>query len=319
LKKLKEIILIDISPKFNTLRYARAQGVFHASAETIKRIVDRQVPKGDVLQVARAAGINAAKNTANWITFCHSMPIDWIEIRYDLQKDHITFLAEVKAVWKTGVEMEAMTAVSAALLNAYDMCKPLDENIFFSDVKLVKKSGGKSSFKDEFARPLKTAVLVISDSTYAGKREDKSGSVIREFLKNKGVDTQLYEILPDDAHIISEKLVDLADKQQFDLVFTSGGTGFGPRDITPETVLDILDKTAPGIAEAIRKHGKERTPYAMLSREVAGLRGNTLIISLPGSSRGALESMQALFPGLLHAFPMLWGGGHDNEKKWTKK
>jgi molybdenum cofactor biosynthesis protein MoaC len=311
--------LIDISSKFSTLRYARAQGVLKASNETIKRIADRKVPKGDVLEVARAAGIQAAKNTPNWITFCHSMPIDWIEISYDIQKDHITFVAEVKAIWKTGVEMEAMTAVSAALLNAYDMCKPLDENISFTDVKLVKKSGGKSSFKDEFSQPLKVAVLVISDSTYAGKREDKSGKVIQEYLKSRNIKTTSYEILPDNAGLISAKLKELADKKVFDLIFTTGGTGFGPKDITPEATQEILNKTAPGIVETIRKHGKERTPYAMLSRELAGIRGSTLIINLPGSSKGAEESMQALFPGLLHAFPMMWGGGHDNNKKWTKK
>ena len=311
--------MIDISPKFSTLRYAKAQGVLNAAPETIKKIVDRKVPKGDVLEVARAAGINAAKNTANWITFCHSMPIDWIEVGYDIRKDHIIFTAEVRAVWKTGVEMEAMTAVSAALLNAYDMCKPLDENISFTDLKLVEKTGGKSSFKDEFARPLKVAILVISDSTFAGKREDKSGKTIREFLDGRRIKTALYEILPDDSKGITEKIIDLADNQDFDLIFTTGGTGFGPKDVTPETILEILDKTAPGIVEAIRKHGKERTPYAMLSREVAGIRGKTLIVTLPGSSKGALESMQALFPGLLHAFPMMWGGGHDDNKQWTKK
>ena len=138
--------MIDISPKFSTLRYAKAEGILNATSETIKKIVGKQVPKGEVLQVARAAGINAAKNTAGWITFCHSMPIDWVEISYDIKDDYIKIIAEVKAVWKTGVEMEAMTAVSAALLNAYDMCKPLDENISFTDVKLVKKTGGKSDF-----------------------------------------------------------------------------------------------------------------------------------------------------------------------------
>jgi cyclic pyranopterin monophosphate synthase len=311
--------LIDISSKFNTLRYAKAEGTLNAAEETIQKIIEKQVPKGDVLQVARAAGINAAKNTPQWITFCHSMPIDWIEISYDIKKDRIKISAEVKAVWKTGVEMEAMTAVSAALLNAYDMCKPLDENISFSDVKLVNKSGGKSAFKDEFSQPLKVAVIVISDSTYAGKREDKSGKTICEFLEKLNIAADVYQIVPDDASHISGKIVDLADKQGFDLIFTTGGTGFGPKDITPETILEILDKTAPGIVEAIRKHGKERTPYAMLSREVAGIRGKTLIITLPGSSKGAQESMQALFPGLLHAFPMMWGGGHDENKKWTKK
>lgn len=311
--------MIDISHKFSTLRYAKAQGILHASPRVVDLIKQGKVPKGDVLQVARAAGINAAKNAASWITFCHTMPIDWVEISYEIGTDQIQIFAEVKAVWKTGVEMEAMTAVSAALLNAYDMCKPLDEEISFSDVKLVKKTGGKSNYKDSFAQPLKIAVLVISDSTYAKSRKDNSGKIIQEFLVSKNAKSSYYKVLPDDPQMIKEELIDLADKQDFDLVITTGGTGFGPKDGTPEATLEVIERQAPGIVEAIRKHGKERTPYAMLSREVAGIRGTTLIINLPGSSKGALEGMQALFPGLLHAFPMMWGGGHDGDKNWVKK
>lgn len=317
--KVKGEEMIDVSPKFSTLRYAKAQGILKARPEIIKRVAEKTVPKGDVFQVARAAGINAAKNTASWITFCHTLPLDWVEIEFDIRDDHIIISAEVKAVWKTGVEMEAMTAVSAALLNAYDMLKPLDEDISFSDVKLVKKTGGKSDFKDEFAVPLKVAVLVLSDSTYEGKRDDKSGKIIRDYLKGLSLETSFYEILPDDLQKIQTRLIELADKEDCDLIFTTGGTGFGPKDLTPEATLKVIEKAAPGIVEAIRKHGKERTPYAMLAREVAGIRGTTLIINLPGSSKGAEESLQALFPGLLHAFPMLWGGGHDGNKKWNKR
>lgn len=311
--------MIDVSPKFNTLRYAKAEGILNASPETIKMVAEKKVPKGDVFQVARAAGINAAKRAAEWIVFCHTLPIDWVGVSFEIEKNQIRVTAEVKAIWKTGVEMEAMAAVSAALLNAYDMLKPLDENISFTDVKLVKKTGGKSSFKDEFAQPLKTAVLVISDSTFAGKREDRSGLVIKELLKNKPVDVNVYEILPDDREKIEQRLKSLADNENFDLIFTTGGTGFGPKDITPEATQAVIEKPAPGIVETIRRHGKERTPYAMLSREIAGIRGTTVIINLPGSSKGAQESVEALFPGLLHAFPMLWGGGHDGEKRWVKE
>ena len=311
--------MIDVSPKFNTLRYAKAQGILKASPEIIKRVADKTVPKGDVFQVARAAGINAAKNAASWITFCHTLPLDWVEIEFDIQRDQIIISGEVKAVWKTGVEMEAMTAVSAALLNAYDMLKPLAEDICFSDVKLVKKTGGKSNFKDEFATPLKVAVLVLSDSTFSGDREDKSGKIIQAYLKEKSLETKFYEILPDNEQKIKVRLLELADNEKCDLIFTTGGTGFGPKDLTPEATLQVIEKEAPGIVEAIRKHGKERTPYAMLAREVAGIRGTTVIINLPGSSKGAEESLQAFFPGLLHAFPMLWGGGHDDNKKWVKR
>ncbi|WP_456442307.1 bifunctional molybdenum cofactor biosynthesis protein MoaC/MoaB [Caldithrix abyssi] len=305
--------MIDVSPKFVTLRYAKASGVLFAQKETIQRVKNKTVPKGDVLQVARAAGILAAKKTADWIVFCHPIPIDWIEIHFELFEDRIQVFSEVKSVWKTGVEMEAITAVQGALMNMYDMLKPLDQQMYMTDIKLEGKRGGKSDFTDEFEGTIKAAVLVISDSTFAGKREDRSGKIISEFLKQQKIDVGVYEILPDDVSKIRERVKNLVDEEGIDLIFTTGGTGFGPKDFTPEAIKPLLEKEAPGIVEAIRRHGKERTPFAMLSREIAGLRKQSLIITLPGSSRGAEESLQAIFPGLLHAFPMIWGGKHDKQ------
>ncbi|APF18758.1 bifunctional molybdenum cofactor biosynthesis protein MoaC/MoaB [Caldithrix abyssi] len=305
--------MIDVSPKFVTLRYAKASGVLFAQKETIQRVKNKTVPKGDVLQVARAAGILAAKKTADWIVFCHPIPIDWIEIHFELFEDRIQVFSEVKSVWKTGVEMEAITAVQGALMNMYDMLKPLDQQMYMTDIKLEGKRGGKSDFTDEFKGTIKAAVLVISDSTFAGQREDRSGKIISDFLKQQKIDVSVYEILPDDVSKIRERVKNLVDEEGIDLIFTTGGTGFGPKDFTPEAIKPLLEKEAPGIVEAIRRHGKERTPFAMLSREIAGLRKQSLIITLPGSSRGAEESLQAIFPGLLHAFPMIWGGKHDKQ------
>jgi len=304
--------MIDVSMKFNTLRTAQAQGVLNASPETIEKIRKNTVPKGNVLEVARAAGIMTAKSTSDIIVFCHPIPIDHIDITFDLGLDTLTITASTKTIWKTGIEVEAITAVTGALLNAYDMLKPLDENMSLSDIKVIRKKGGKSEFKDEFKTPLKAAVLVISDSTFAGKRKDKSGKIIQAFLSKQRIEIPIYEILPDKQDIISDRIRDLADNGGLNMIFTTGGTGFGPKDLTPESTVELLDKQAPGITEAIRRHGKDRTPYAMLSRELAGLRGETLIINLPGSSNGARESLEALFPGLLHIFPMMWGGGHKD-------
>lgn len=302
--------MIDISNKFNTLRYAKAEGTLSAPEEIIEKVKNKTVPKGEVLEVARAAGINAAKRTSDFITFCHPMPVDWIGVSYKIEKEKIRVTAEVKAVWKTGVEMEAITAVSSALLNMYDMLKPLTDDISFTDIHLVKKKGGKSDFKENFENPISAAVLVISDSTFAGTREDKSGKIINEFLAKQNIEVKVYEILPDDLEKIQNRLKELSDKEKIELVITTGGTGFGPKDLTPEATLPILEKQIPGVTETIRRHGKERTPYAMLSRETAGIRGKSVIINLPGSSKGAKESMESLFPGLLHIYPMMNGGGH---------
>jgi len=306
--------MIDVSSKFNTLRYARARGELFARPETLEKIRSNQVPKGNVLEVIRAAGIQAAKRTADWIVFCHPIPLDWVEVHCEITTEKLIVDAEVKSVWKTGVEMEALSAVSGALLNAYDMLKPLDDSLRIGSIELVKKKGGKGDFQDTFEKPLKVAVLVISDSTFAGKREDKSGKVTMELLKEQPVEVVTYEILPDDKEKIARRLEELVDKEGVELIFTTGGSGLGPKDLTPEATRMVIEREVPGIAEAIRSFGKERTPYAMLSREVVGVRKKSLIINLPGSSKGARESLQALFPGLLHAFPMLWGGGHPDKK-----
>jgi len=306
--------MINVSHKSNTLRYAKAEGYLYASPDTLKRVQEGTVPKGDVLSTARAAGINAAKNTSGIITFCHSIPLDWVDLSFEIESGHLRVIAEVETVWKTGVEMEAVTAVSAALLNCFDMLKPLDKEMSFGDIKVVKKRGGKSQYREEFDRPLKTAVLVISDSTYEGTREDKSGKVIQKHLEEQPVEIGTYEILPDDEDRIRERVLALVEEEDYDLVITTGGTGFGPKDFTPEAIRPILEKLAPGIAEKLRDYGTQRTPYAMLSREIAGTIGQSLVLTLPGSSNGARESMQALFPGVLHIFPMLWGGGHGKHQ-----
>lgn len=302
--------MIDVSSKFNTLRYAKAKGVIHTNLETIQRVKNHDVPKGNVLEVARSAGISAAKRTSDWIVFCHPIPLDWVEVNSEIFDDRIEVTSEIKAIWKTGVEMEALTAVSAALLNIYDMLKPLDDDLSISEIKLAEKKGGKSQFADTLDHPISAAVLVISDSTFAGKREDRSGKIIKEFLTTQPIDVKLYEILPDDEERISKRLIELIDQENIELVLTTGGTGMGPKDVTPEATKTVIEKEVPGIAEAIRKHGRDRTPYAMLAREVCGMRKKSVIINLPGSSKGAKESLEALFPGLLHGFLMMWGGKH---------
>jgi cyclic pyranopterin monophosphate synthase len=136
--------MIDVSPKENTLRYARAEGRLLAPDDVLRRVREGDVPKGDVPATARAAGIAAAKRTSDWIVFCHPIPLDWVDVDVAVADDALVVTAEVRSKWKTGVEMEAITAVTGALLNAYDMLKPLDPTMTISDVRVVEKRGGKS-------------------------------------------------------------------------------------------------------------------------------------------------------------------------------
>jgi molybdenum cofactor biosynthesis protein MoaC len=307
--------MIDTSSKFETLRMARAEARVKMTPRTVKAIEEKSVPKGDVLETARTAGVMAAKKTAELIPFCHPLAIDFVRIKYELGKNGVVIRSEVKSIGKTGVEMEALTAVSVAALTIYDMLKPLDKKMAIQRIILLEKKGGKSDYEDNFDQPLKGAVLVISDSTFKGERKDKSGKLIMEKLKDYPVDCKEYKILPDERSLIAEELRRLTDEEKLDIVLTTGGTGLGPRDITPEATLDVLQRDVSGISEVMRGFGQQRTPYAMLSRNAAGVRGKTLIVNLPGSSRGAKESMDILFPGVLHGLKMLWGEGHDHAKK----
>ncbi len=309
--------MINVSHKTHTLRYAKAEGLLRAGPDVRERLRNESVPKGDVAATARAAGIDAAKRTSEWVTFCQTLPLDWVDLDFEVVDEGLKVTAEAQTVWKTGVEIEAITAVSAALLNAYDMCKPLADDLEMTGVTVVEKRGGSSDFQQDFDENLHAAVLVVSDSTAAGEREDQSGEAIASFLENEPVTVTTFDVRPDEPERIRAYVEEQAARDVIDLIVTTGGTGFGPRDATPEAVASILDREAPGIPERMRSYGAERTPYALLSRQVAGTIGETLVLTLPGSTSGVRESLHALFPGLLHLFPMLWGGGHEESAAGT--
>jgi cyclic pyranopterin phosphate synthase len=191
----------------------------------------------------------------------------------------------------------------------YDMLKPIDKQVEISTIKLLHKKGGKSDFGVKEKLDLSVAVMVCSDSVAAGKKEDRAGKVITEKIKNLGLSVSSYTVIPDEVSDIQETINKLCAANK-DLVIITGGTGLSNRDVTPEAVIPLLDRRIPGIEEAIRSYGQDRTPYAMLSRSVVGFKGNTLIMALPGSTAGASESMDAVFPSILHLFKILNGFNH---------
>ncbi|HSA59116.1 MAG TPA: bifunctional molybdenum cofactor biosynthesis protein MoaC/MoaB [bacterium] len=301
--------MIDITNKIESLRTAVAESRVIAKKETIDRAVKGDTPKGDVLNVARAAACLAAKKTQELIPYCHPLAIDAVSIAFEPKPGEITVRAEVKTVAKTGVEMEALTAAVVAALTIYDMMKGYDKDVVIGETRLIEKHGGKSDFGADLVAPVKTAVLVTSDSVSGGKKSDKSGKMICDEMKRFPVDVKHYAVVPDDREEIRKKILGWIE-EKIGLIVTTGGTGLGPRDVTVEVVSSLIEREAPGITEAMRAFGQRRTPYAMLSRGVAGTRGRTLIVTLPGSSNGVREGIAAVFPHVLHAFNMMGGGGH---------
>lgn len=153
----------------------------------------------------------------------------------------------------------------------------------------------------------KTAIITLSDKGYAGEREDKSGPLIREMIEQEGYETTAMILLPDEQKMIEEKLKELCDEGGTDLILTTGGTGFSPRDCTPEATLAVAEKIAPGIAEAMRYASLQITPRAMLSRGASVIRGKTLIINLPGSPKAVKENLEYVLSSLPHGLEIMKG------------
>ena len=155
------------------------------------------------------------------------------------------------------------------------------------------------------------AVVTVSDRSFRRERPDGSGPVVRELLEKAGYRVVRMEIVPDERREIEEVLTALADREDVALVVTTGGTGFAPRDVTPEATAAVCQRLTPGIPEAMRQASLTITPRAMLSRSAAGIRGRTLIVNLPGSPKAARENLEAVLPALDHGLVMLRGGAVD--------
>jgi len=206
--------------------------------------------------------------------------------------------------------MESLTAVSIAALSVYDMLKPIDDSLVIESVKLLNKKGGKSDFKQEFDRKLQAAILVTSDSISSGEKSDQSGKIISERLEKLGINVVESKVIPDDVNKIESLLKQFCDEQKIDLVLTCGGTGVGSRDVTPDATIKVLEKQVTGVAEMLRDYGQKRVPFSMLSRGLTGIRGNSVIVNLPGSTSAVTDAMDSLFPGILHIFKMMENEGH---------
>jgi molybdenum cofactor biosynthesis protein MoaC len=305
--------MIDISNKHSSLREATATGLVICNKETIDRIKKNDLPKGDLFNIAKASGLLAAKQTSHLIPHCHPIFIDALEIDFEILEKYsdikgaVRITANGKAVHKTGIEMEMLTAVSVTALTIYDLLKPIDLELEISEIKLLEKKGGKTDKRYIPPQNAKSAILICSDSISKGKRKDKSGIIVKEYMQKYDIEIADYKIVSNDIELIQNQ-ISIWIKEKIHFIFITGGSGLSSKDNTMEAVRPLLEKEIPGIAEAMRSFGNERTPVAMLSRSLTGITGDTLIITLPGSSNGARESLDAILPGAFHSLNMMRGG-----------
>ena len=320
--------MVDVGAKPVTARRAVATATVRMRPDTLGTLLDGGGPKGDALVTARLAGIAGAKRTADLIPLCHPLPLDRVDVEITPDRDAGTLqvTAEARATARTGVEMEALTAASVAALTLYDMAKALQRDIVIERVELLEKEGGTSGAyragslgtaarleagqTAEASAAHEVAVVTCSNRAAAGERDDTSGPAVVDALRDAGFDVAPEPlIVADDANLIATTLADLAAAGHR-LVVTTGGTGLTPTDVTPGATRHVIDRELPGLAELMRAAGRDSTPMAALSQAVAGARGACLIVNVPGSVRGATESLAALLPVLRHALDQLSGGDH---------
>ncbi len=299
--------MVDVTDKVSTVRMAKAEGKISMLPGTIMAIQDDVLPKGNVLTTAKIAGVQAAKKTAELIPMCHQLNLSFVDIEFVVMADFIQIKSTVKTKEATGIEMEALAAVSVTALTIYDMCKAVDKTMFIGEINLVEKVGGKSDHATEY-RP-QVGVITISDSVASGKSEDKSGPLLITGFSDSGCSVENKKVLPDGSDELTPTIQNWI-KAGVELIITTGGTGLGPRDLTIKTLEDIFDSKLPGVEQALHAYGRGKVKTAMLSRLTAGVVDGTIVICLPGSTGAVKDALNVLIPTIFHSFHMMKGEKH---------
>ncbi len=320
--------MIDVGGKRISRRMAIAQGRIVVSAAAFRLIVAKQIPKGNPLALAEVAGIFGAKRTADILPLCHPLPLDQVKVTCELipQDSAIMVYSMVVATQKTGVEMEALMAVNAALLCIWDLVKATEPALSIDAVTLLCKTGGKQDFwknphcelpdwviamlpVQQRLRDISCAVLVLSDTAAKHPDYDKSGKTLVGLLRQDGASVANATIIADDAMLLVTTLSRLCDNTR--LIITTGGTGVSQRDITAATLAHFCDKKIEGIGELLRADGANFVASSWLSNAYAGIKGSCVIVALPGSTNACVQGWQVLRNILPHCLTMMDGHGHN--------
>ncbi len=317
--------MIDVGHKRVTRRRAIATGTITVGERVFQLIRDRALPKGDALALAEAAGIVGAKRTPDLLLMCHPLPLDQVAVHTELEApDKVRVTCQAAAEARTGVEMEAIMGVQAALATIWDLSKGTEPNLTIGEVRLLLKEGGKGgrwlnpdgvpAWLTEQLRPLddlegvEALVVVASDRVARGDAEDRSGKRLVELLAEAGAQIASPVIVSDDRSAIEAALI----ASRASLVVVSGGTGAGPRDVTPEAVRAVADRVIDGLGELVRSESAQITERAWLSRTLVAVRGEQIIVALPGSVKAADECWEIVRPHVPHLLHVVRGGGHGH-------
>ena len=303
--------MIDIGYKKPTRRIAIAQGEIILGEKAFFLLKNNQMPKGNPLTLCEITGILSAKLTANILPLCHPISIDSVKIICKIieKSKSIMITCQVNTFSKTGAEMEALMGLNGALLCIYDVVKQIDSKLKISNIELIYKSGGKSFFikknKNNLNTSIKFCLISISDRAHGKIYSDISGHILNKNLISYGFNCLNKCLIPDNYNIIKNTIIKNISIYKPNIILTTGGTGINKKDITPEILKDICNKIIPGIGELIRNISSQYTKNACLSRTLAGIYKQTLIIALPGNINSISQIMPVLIKPINHAISLL--------------
>ncbi|MBO9533206.1 MAG: bifunctional molybdenum cofactor biosynthesis protein MoaC/MoaB [Solirubrobacteraceae bacterium] len=317
--------MVDVTGKAVTDRLARATATVRMSPATAQLVADGSGPKGEVLATARLAGVLAAKRTAELVPLAHPLPLSKIDVQaeVDVATGRVRLEGFAKTTGKTGVEIEALTAVLIAALTVYDMIKAVERHAVIEGVQVLQKEGGRHDFvlsgggaapgpaaapgHAPAPRALQVGAVHVSTTRTRGVRPDRSREALAGFCARTGWVVAHEEMVPDDRDLIATA-IRAAAATGVEAVLTLGGTGLTEDDLTPEATRDAIDREIPGIAEGLRAASREFTPMAALSRATAGALGGAVVVNLPGSPKALAELEPLLTAVLPHAVDQIRRG-----------
>lgn len=284
--------MVDITHKRNSLRTAIAQATVKVSQQaTIRAIEEHLVPKGNVFEMAKTAGLFAVKRTSDMIPDCHPLPVEYTKVSYEIEDLSIHIQMEVRTIYRTGVEVEAMHGVSVVALTMYDMLKPIDKGIEIQNIKLIGKKGGKSDFKNIIPPDFPITYLQCTDAGAEETNGSRQKQVITDLLSSHHLHLQHYASIPNEQSVIRESI---QQHQHNGLILLTSKTK------SAKAVLEeLLDQPIASIGEMLRQYKAERNPGAFPDLFLGGWINDTLVVSLPGKSNDLQDALIALFPYVL--------------------
>jgi cyclic pyranopterin monophosphate synthase len=278
---------------------AKAEGKIFFSNGAREILLKENAPKTDVVTAAKVAGIQAAKRASEFIPFHHANTLNWVELNFSAGEDHIKIESTVKAVSRSGLEMEALTAVSVAALTLLDICKEHDQQVNIQDLKLVPKVSKKKMLTVK--TPIKVGIIVISDRITAGLADDEVGQLLQSGFANAGYHANNYSIISNDSDKLIEKIQEWLE-QSIELIITAGGNGIGPRDITLTSLEPFFDFRMEGLEQTLHSIAQVNNNGFFVDRLAVGKIGKTIVICLPIDVALAQDALNVILPNMHQAF-----------------